>query len=730
MNWKTCVFDFETRSDVELKGSNVYVYSASVNADVWALGYCFDDDAVQMWYPSLGEPPEDLVEYVRAGGLMTAHNIAFDRIIWNQICVQKYGFPPLPLEQCRCTMVMGLAMNLPASLDDLAGALGLNETKDHKGKRVALQLAKPRSVKDGGIIWWDEAEHAAKYTQARAYCVQDVALTRKVLKCLLPLSSAELEVWFLNERANDRGIYIDGETCIAAKKFVASLVQGFNDEIIEVTKGAVQTITNVGQIKEWLASRGVPVDSLAKDKIDDLLGQTGLPDDVRQVLALRQEGGKSSVAKIDAMLTRRSADGRVRGSMQYHGASTGRVAHRGIQPGNLPRPVLLDGDDEDLAYEQMLEIIGYVMGGNPDMVRMVFGQPMFGVADILRGLLTAAPGNQLYDFDFTNVEGRGLAWAAGEHWKLDAFRAYDAGEGPDLYKVAAGSIFGKAPADVGKAQRQIGKVSELALGYHGGPAAFNKMALGYSLKIGEQAETVLGQMPPDVIQKAEEGYRLRGEKSGMDKPGWLAAEAIKLRWRAAHPNVVALWRGVEDAAISAVANPGSTYTAGPFKFRTAGSFLFARLPSGRALAYPYPRLHKVVRISKTEGGVAMARPVKETDLAYWLKQGWEAEGDAKTGLVFKAIDSFTKKWGEQFTYAGKLVENLTQGLARDLMVEAQARLEAAGYRVVLSVHDELVSEREIGFGSLEEYLRIASEVPAWAAGLPLSVAGWSGERFR
>ena len=849
----TCIFDFETRSDVELKGSNVYVYTESPNADVWALAYCFDDDPVQLWDPSLGAPPRDLMEYVRSGGIMTAHNVAFDRVVWNAVCVPKYGFPALPIEQCRCTMVQALALNLPAGLDDCAGALGLSEKKDEKGGRIAMQLAKPRSNKNGIVTWWTEEEVPEKYEAARAYCVQDVSLTRQISKRLLPLRDSELRAWFYNERANDRGIPIDVVSALAGKKFVADLAGEFDAEIVAVTKGDVASVTNVGQIVAWLGKKGISVKSIAKDKLEELLSQTGLPDDVRRVLELRRDGGKSSVAKIDAMLDRRTKDGRVKGAMQFHGASTGRVSHRGFQPGNMPRSVLLDSEDEELAYRQMDEILSYIRAGDPDMIRMMYGSPMFAVSDVLRGLIKVSADREMFDFDFSNIEGRGLAWAAKEEWKLAAFRDYDNGVGPDLYKVAAGGVFGCSPPEVTKPQRQIGKTSELACiaegslvltdrglvpiedvtardlvwdgvewvhqkgpvfrgekevisydgltatedhivwtqdgrsipfgacareqiplllpvseprsvlepslhktkrrvwdlleagprhrftvsgrlvhncGYHGGPSAFAKMGVSLGLNIAKQADVVLASMPQDVIKRAEDGWRQRGIKSGMSKDAWIPAECVKIRWRASHPGVVALWHDIEDAAINAVSHPGEIFSASVFKFRKVGSFLFARLPSERCLSYPYPRLHQVLRITKTENGVVLTKPIKAKDLDYWAKSGWEPDGDGKVGLVFNAVDSFTKKWCEQFTYSGKLCENLIQGLARDLMVEAQIRLEDAGFDVLFTVHDEVCSEAKLGTRDLEEYLAIASEVPDWAAGMPIAVAGWKGERFR
>jgi len=215
----------------------------------------------------------------------------------------------------------------------------------------------------------------------------------------------------------------------------------------------------------------------------------------------------------------------------------------------------------------------------------------------------------------------------------------------------------------------------------------------------------------------------------MNKRAWVPAEMIKLAWRANHPMTVQFWKDIERAAIDAVANPGEKISLPRVTFAKAGSFLFMRLPNGRCLSYPYPRLHRIVRITKTENGVVLARPIKETDFAYWRAKGWTLDGDSKVGLVYKAVDPFTKKFTEQFTYGGPLSENYTQGIARDVMMDAQVRLESAGYPTILSVHDELLAERKLGQGSLDEYCAIMSEVPAWAAGFPIAVAGWTGNRF-
>lgn len=333
-----CHIDFETRSAVDLRRTGVYVYAVHPTTDVWCMAWAFGDEEPALWTPGQPCPPR-LAAHIAAGGTLKAWNAQFERIVWKCILTARYGFPEPKLEQYVCTMAQAYAMALPGQLGDAAAALSVENQKDMAGHRLMMQMARPRRTNpDGSLVWWDDDERVRSLL---AYCKQDVRTERSIGARLMPLSAEEQELYWLDQRINDRGVKIDERLCVAAKRIVAAATEKLDAELARITDREVTSVSNHQSLAIWIRKRGVPTEGVAKDAIEELLVRDDLPDDVRAALELRQQGAKTSTAKIDAMLTRRNSDGRMRGNLQYHGAGTGRWAARGAQLQNLPRPEII-----------------------------------------------------------------------------------------------------------------------------------------------------------------------------------------------------------------------------------------------------------------------------------------------------------------------------------------------------------------------------------------------------
>jgi len=648
--------DFETYSEVDLRAAGAYAYAEHASTEILCMAWAIGDQAPQLWLP--GDPfPPALAERIAAGGHVVAWNAPFERQIWAKVAVPRLGWPPLPDDQLYCAAAMAANMGLPRDLATAARALGLPAQKDAAGHRIMLKLSKPRRPsKNNPATRWTPESAPEDFRALYAYCLQDVETERGVHRKLYALSDREREIFLLDQRINDRGVKIDRPLIAAAQRVVDDTLKTLDGNLARVTAGAAAAATQTARLADWVNGRGVMCSGVSAAEIRRML-LLDLPTDVRAALECRQLAGKSSTAKLEAMLAAAGSGDRIRGSLLYYGAArTGRWSGRLHQPQNYPR-----GDEGVLAVlDAAVDAIATGMAG---FVEAMVGNPMEAVSTCLRPMMVAADGHDLIAVDFANIEGRVLAWLAGETWKLDAFRAYDAGTGPDLYKVAYSRSLGVPVDTVTKPQRQVGKVIELACGYQGWVGAFQTFAALYGISVAD-----------------DEAARLAGA------------------WREAHPKVVATWRGLNQAAVRAVLQPGTAHSFGRIAYVASGGWLWCRLPSGRVLAYCNPSI----------------QPNSRGESAVW----------------FWGVDSVTKQWVEISGYGGLWTENIVQAISRDLLAEAMLRCEAAGYPLVLTVHDELVAEVPHGFGSVAEMESLAAELPAWAEGLPVAAAGWRGRRYQ
>lgn len=337
-----------------------------------------------------------------------------------------------------------------------------------------------------------------------------------------------------------------------------------------------------------------------------------------------------------------------------------------------------------------------------DTIDMLYGPPLQVISDCLRGFLIAAPGKVFVGCDFSAIEARVVGWLAGDYELMDVFK-----HGKDVYIFEAEKIFNAFDIDKKDPRRQVGKVAVLALGFQGGVGAFMAMAETYGVSMEPAFEPLWEVSSPELRQKAAASWTKNQKRyPEMTQKEYIACELTKLAWREAHPKIVRYWYDCEEAAKAAILDPGTIYTAGAVgrsvRYLVNGSFLWCRLPSKRMLCYPYPQIKE----AQTPWGVPKEVP------------------------TYMAVDSMTNKWERHKAYGGLLVENITQAVARDVMADAMLRLEENGYPVVLTVHDEIVSEPFQSIANLAKVEALMAEVPQWANGLPIAAEGWIGKRYR
>lgn len=737
--------DFETRSDVDLKKRGAYNYFASPHTKPLVGCYSLDGAPVKRWLPHEPCPPE-IVAHVEAGGMISAHNAGFERGLW-RILVARYGWPDADLEQFRCTAATAAALALPRDLEGLGAALALDVQKQKEGKALIRFFCVPRrprkSEDPDGLYFNEPVDHPEKFEAFCAYCEDDVRAEAGADRRMVPLSADEQAVYTLSERINDRGIRIDRTSALAALALTETAKKQLDREMRLATNGYVPSTTQPGKLVEWVQSQGVELGSAAKAEITELLEFDDIPAHVRRALEIRQEAAKTSVSKLKAMLDRAGDDGRVRGTFLFCGASTGRWSNVGVNFANMPRP-RREFDEEHPRRDVLFDAF---RSRDPAMLTFLYGpqlgRPLHLVSDAIRGFVVAAPGHDLVQADYSGIEGAVIAWLAGEDWKVRAlFEIMNDPSLPDMYRRTAASIMNLTVDIVTKKhplRQSVGKVSELALGFGGGVAAFVAMAKGYGVKLDSLFEPVWGAADEERRAKAVKRYE-RELKRGASKTdvlsreAWIACEIIKLGWRAANPKIAGWWGTLEAAARDAVRDPGTIVNAGKVDYLVSNGFLWCRLPSGRVLAYAAPKLKDQVwaKVRLEDGSwpddaEVMEREEAEKKASKGLVR---IQGDSSPKVTALGVNSVTKKFERFGLYGGLASENCTQAVARDLLVNGMLKAEAAGYPIVMTVYDEIVAEVPRGFGDVAAFEKLICELPAWAEGLPLTAGGWRGKRYR
>jgi DNA polymerase len=632
--------DSESYSELDVREVGAYRYWEHPSTHILVLCWAENDGPVQTWtwLDGTGLP-------MFTNEVIVAHNVEFERCALTR---ERLAFG--------CTWVDTAAQAamcaLPRGLGKAADALGLPVQKNKRGSYLIGKLSKPQRPSktnphtEPHLRWPD---YRLLLNEFADYCATDVEVCRALHRTLPELPPLEAEIFDMTLRINERGIAVDLAAVRAAMAFVERAV-GFRGNIVRALTGFSHT--QVGELLNWVNDKlcrdGLPqLESFDKAAISAALRRKHLPPAVREVLEIRRDLAKSSTAKLESMLNRANEDGRVRGSLLYHGAGTGRWSGAGIQPQNFPVANGLVMDDAAHA----------ILAGDEEWVRMVWDmEPPAFVSRALRGMLIAAPGHTLIGADFKSIEARVVLWLA-----KDPGLALFAG-GTDIYVEMAKAIDRITP------NRQLGKQAVLGCGFGMGPLKF----LDTCAKYGIEADASLAE-------RAVRAYRGKFHK------------------------VPRLWTAMNDAAVAAVKNPGVAYRTNPEVFQSItfvcdDRFLKMKLPSGRFVHYPYPRI---------EAG----------------KFG----GDA---VSFMGVDALTKQWRRESCYGGKWVQGATQAVARDIMARALLRLEAHGYSVVGTVHDEAICEVPIVGGPTVAYIEeLMCELPGWAVGLPVEAEGFSGSRY-
>ncbi|OML72119.1 DNA polymerase [Salmonella enterica subsp. enterica serovar Enteritidis] len=741
--------DTETFSEADLKKVGSYAYAEHPTTEIVICTYAFDEGPVQVWDATDGsDMPRDLrramlkLQKPDSNIKLVGQNfLMFDR----PVIKHCWGFELL-VENIIDTMIVAFRHALPGSLAALCEVLNIDASmaKDKRGKALIQRFSKP-TPKNYKIRRYTADTHPKEWAEFIAYAKSDITSMREVYKKMPKWGNSEFEdrVLHLDQVINDRGFKVDVALAEAAIEAVEKHKAQLQEEAQRKYGGSLTGKDFLPILRELAPAHRIH--NAQKSTLNDLLADDDLPDDARTIIEMRLGAASTASTKYNPLLLGRSSDDRRRGCIQYGGAKrTLRFAGKGFQPQNLARGYYHDdpkNKKKKVRYDWMSEKdwwrVTHPLSYGIDLLFKGRAHRRFDVAKLtastVRSCIIPEAGHKFVVADYSNVEGRGLAWLAGEETAIDTFRA-----GLDIYCVTAGKMFGMDPDYILESRsdlRQIGKACELGLGYAGGVGAFVQFAKNLGLNLIDMAKTMDGTFPDHIWAATARGYewaRIQeakrpprpGEKDDrpsyiLDKKVWRTCDAIKRMWRESHPETVAFWRDIEDAAMAAIRNPGKEFTAGPrgVKFsrnvetdnngnKVAGWWLRMTLPSGRVMSYP-------------GAGLSVS---KETD----------EDGKVSTNvrIKYQGENQLTRQWGFQYTYSGKLVENCTQALCRDLLANALLNVEANGYPIVLHVHDEIICETpdspEYNVAELE---RLMCELPGWAEGFPLVAEGAEMKRY-
>ena len=623
--------DYETRSRADLKTVGAYRYAADESFEILMAGVSADDsDRVYLWVNPKYETPDMLsdpeaLELLNKADLIYAHNAPFE------IAATWGSHWLINLSKWRCTAAMARRAGMPPSLDKCAEALGLTQQKDKKGAALIRKFSIPN--KDGTFN--APKDFPDEWLAFGEYCKQDVRTEKAIHKKLkaFELTGEPLETFLFDLRMNHAGIPVNRQALLNAQKIVTDVQSTVTKQFVELTQ--LQP-TQREKVRQLVGLADMTSDTVAGALLDPLLDES-----TDKILSLYQKLSYAAVKKIETMLDCVCPDGRVRGCHTYYGAGTGRWSGRLIQPQNFKKTPRWMKGLTDQIYADV------IAGKDADYLDLMYGDPFELLSGIIRHFIHGDC--EMLDGDYNAIEARIICWLAGEKEMLAMWAT-----GRDLYRFMASSVYGIPEAAVDGDGRDHGKRIILGCGYGMGPAKFKATCEAYGVECSED----------------------------------LAESSVKA-YRQTHPNVVKYWYFLDRSARSAIAEPGTQH--GPFIVRSIAGipYLLGRLPSGRSIAYPYPKIE--------------IQPGDDRDqITYW--------GQLPVGVT----------WGRVKIYGGKFAENFSQGVAADIMSNGARVAEKRGMMPFTLIHDQGLALRTKQ-QSPDEFSAALASLPDWARGLPLKV---------
>lgn len=678
--------DFETYSEADIRDVGAWVMSRHPTTEVICASIAYNDDAPVCYLTHAQVKAAVKKALAHKDATIMAFNSFFECCIIANVLKLDIG----PFEQWRDVMAQAAAAAVPQDLlraTEVVLGADSKSVKSKRGKLLIQRLSKLQSIRVSKLLktqlWLDHhpdfkiadgtdirdlsssksvrvhpryrEDYQSQRLEMYDYCDQDVVAERALAKALRPLSTTEQAVWVQDQVINWRGVKCDLDMCHKMHSVFRQEVTKNLGKMAQIT-GLENPNSNV-QLMGWLKSR-VDIVNLQAPTVKEFLQGEDIPDEVEQVLKLRQSVARTPPAKYLAMINRADPDtGLVHGMFSFHRASTGRWSSRGVNLQNMPRPTFDDYEDA----------IGLIYADEAESFHWTYGDMIDGLCSLLRAALVPRQGNEFVVSDYSAIEAIVLPWLAGEEKVLEIFR-----KDGRLYEHTAAGIYGKPVASIASDSRErfVGKTATLSLGYQGGHRAFISMAKVFGVDMDETF-----------------------------------AKRVVANWREDNPNIVKLWHACQRAAVYAISNPGKARRVNDylvFKVSTYGEhpYLLCRLPSGRMLSYFRPKL---------------------------------MQGRYGKEITFLGTDSNTGQWSRQKTYGGSLVENITQGTARDILAYAITRAgktkSSIFNNIVLHVHDELVMDIKKGEMTVDQLNAFMTTLPSWAEGIPLSASGGKLTRY-